>query len=57
MAVKKKDEEYRCNTCGNLVVVIKAGGGTLACCNKEMVKTEPGEYTWKDTDLPDADGG
>jgi desulfoferrodoxin-like iron-binding protein len=40
MAVKKVDEKYRCSVCGNEVTVTKVGGGTLVCCDKEMVKLE-----------------
>ena len=29
---------YRCNTCGNIVAMIKTGGGTLTCCGQEMEK-------------------
>ncbi|MDD5568117.1 MAG: desulfoferrodoxin FeS4 iron-binding domain-containing protein [Candidatus Omnitrophica bacterium] len=38
MGVKKTGEKYRCNVCGNEVVVTKAGGGELVCCNKPMEK-------------------
>lgn len=27
---------YRCNTCGNIVEVIHAGGGQLVCCGQPM---------------------
>ncbi len=40
MAVKNIGESYQCNTCGNQVIVTKAGGGTLACCGEAMVKTD-----------------
>lgn len=36
MAVKKIGEKYRCNVCGNEVLVTKVGGGTLVCCGEEM---------------------
>lgn len=36
MAVKNVNEKYRCNVCGNEVVVSKAGGGTLVCCGQDM---------------------
>lgn len=29
---------YRCEKCGNLVGLIKNGGGTLVCCNQPMTK-------------------
>lgn len=40
MAVKNVGEKYRCSVCGNEVTVTKVGGGTLVCCDKEMVKLE-----------------
>jgi len=36
MPVKNEGEKYRCNICGNEVVVTKAGGGQLVCCGKPM---------------------
>jgi superoxide reductase len=27
---------YQCQVCGNMVEVIKDGGGTLSCCGQEM---------------------
>lgn len=36
MAVEKENEKYRCNVCGNEVVVTKVGGGTLVCCGEDM---------------------
>ncbi|MBT4511377.1 MAG: desulfoferrodoxin FeS4 iron-binding domain-containing protein [Chloroflexi bacterium] len=36
MAVKSEGEKYKCNICGNEVVVTKAGGGALVCCGKNM---------------------
>ena len=38
MAVEKVGEKYRCNVCGNEVVVTKVGGGTLVCCGQDMEK-------------------
>jgi superoxide reductase len=29
---------YRCEVCGNMVVLIKSGGGKLSCCGQEMTK-------------------
>ena len=29
---------YRCEKCGNVVALIKAGGGTLTCCGQAMTK-------------------
>jgi len=40
MSVKKEGEKYRCNKCGNEVVVTKAGGGILVCCGQDMEKIE-----------------
>jgi desulfoferrodoxin len=31
---------YRCNHCGNIVTLIKNGGGTLSCCGDSMTKLE-----------------
>jgi hypothetical protein len=31
MTVKKEGEKYRCNICGNEVVVTKVGGGRFMC--------------------------
>jgi desulfoferrodoxin-like iron-binding protein len=36
MAVKNVGEKYRCNVCGNEVVVSEVGGGILVCCEEEM---------------------
>jgi desulfoferrodoxin-like iron-binding protein len=41
VAVKNVNEKYRCNICGNEVIVTKAGGGTLVCCGEEMELIEP----------------
>ena len=40
MAVEKVGEKYRCNICGNEVVVTLVGGGTLVCCGEDMEKIE-----------------
>lgn len=29
---------YRCELCGNIVALLKAGGGTLTCCGQAMTK-------------------
>lgn len=42
MGVRNKGEKYRCIICGNEVMVTDVGGGTLMCCKKEMMLTEPG---------------
>lgn len=41
--VRNIHEKYRCNVCGNEVVVTKVGGGTLVCCGEDMQLTENGE--------------
>lgn len=33
-------EFYRCERCGNIVALIKKGGGTLTCCGQAMAKLE-----------------
>lgn len=35
----QKGEHYKCNICGNEVVVTTGGGGTLVCCGEPMEKT------------------
>lgn len=32
---------YRCNVCGNMVGLIRNGGGTLVCCGQNMEKLVP----------------
>jgi superoxide reductase len=39
MAIEKL-QTYKCSVCGNIVEVLHVGGGTLVCCNKEMVLLE-----------------
>lgn len=31
---------YRCELCGNLVALLKVGGGTLSCCGQNMTRLE-----------------
>jgi superoxide reductase len=31
---------YRCEKCGNIVALIKRGGGVLSCCGQAMTKLE-----------------
>jgi superoxide reductase len=31
---------YRCESCGNIVTLIKNGGGTISCCGETMTKLE-----------------
>ena len=40
MVVTRLDEKYKCNICGNEVVVTEVGGGTLVCCDEEMELVE-----------------
>jgi len=54
MAVEIVGERYRCNICGNEVVVTEVGGGTLVCCDQHMEKI--GLRTPDIINLPDADG-
>lgn len=35
-----KVEFYECKVCGNLVGLIRSGGGQLVCCDQPMVKLE-----------------
>lgn len=35
-AVETVGEKYRCNVCGNEVMVTEVGGGTLVCCGEDM---------------------
>lgn len=39
--MKAPVEFYRCELCGNIVGVIKNGGGKLVCCGQPMKKLEP----------------
>ena len=34
--VSKAGEVYRCDICGNVVVVKEVGGGELVCCGEPM---------------------
>ncbi len=54
MAVEKVGEKYRCNVCGNEVVVTEVGGGTLVCCGQDMERIEL--KTPEVINLPDAEG-
>ncbi len=40
MKVEKEGQRFRCNLCGNEVVVTKAGGGELICCGEPMELVE-----------------
>jgi superoxide reductase len=35
--MSKHNEIYKCNVCGNIVEVVHAGDGELACCGQPMV--------------------
>lgn len=39
--MKEKAIFYRCELCGNIVELVKDGGGELVCCGKPMTKLEP----------------
>ena len=54
MAVEKVGEKYKCNVCGNEVVVTEVGGGTLVCCGQDMERIEL--KTPEVINLPDAEG-
>jgi len=34
--VSKAGEVYKCEICGNIVIVKEAGGGELVCCGEPM---------------------
>lgn len=34
-------EFYRCEICGNIVTLLKNGGGELTCCGQAMTKLDP----------------
>jgi desulfoferrodoxin-like iron-binding protein len=36
----RKEERYRCDVCGQEVVVVKDGPGRLYCCGQPMVRVE-----------------
>lgn len=39
--MKERAVFYRCNVCGNIVEVVKNGGGPLVCCGKPMEALVP----------------
>src|SRR5450756_2459663 len=39
--MKKAVAFYVCEVCGNMVGLIRDGGGELVCCNEPMKKLEP----------------
>ena len=38
--VSKEGQIFRCDICGNVVVVKEAGGGELICCGEPMILEE-----------------
>ena len=32
-------EVYKCDVCGNTVMVVGASGGTMVCCGKPMISS------------------
>ncbi len=40
--VEKAGETYKCDICGNVVEIKKAGGGELVCCQKPMTRVVSG---------------
>ena len=40
MVTKKVGDKYRCNICGNEVILTKVGGGVLVCCGEPMESIE-----------------
>jgi desulfoferrodoxin-like iron-binding protein len=38
--VSKEGQIFKCEICGNVVVVKEAGGGELVCCGEPMVLEE-----------------
>jgi len=51
MAVQEINERYRCNICGNEVMVTAVGGGTLVCCGGEMEQQDTTIPTVNVTDI------
>jgi desulfoferrodoxin-like iron-binding protein len=35
--VSKEGQVFRCDICGNIVVVKEVGGGELVCCGEPMI--------------------
>ena len=40
MVTRKVGDKYRCNICGNEVILTKVGGGVLVCCGEPMERIE-----------------
>jgi len=39
----QKLQVYKCKVCGNMVEVVRAGGGTMVCCKQDMTLLKEGE--------------
>ena len=39
----EKSTVHRCDNCGAIITVLKAGEGSLNCCDKTMVNVTPDE--------------
>ena len=52
MSVKNIGEKYRCNICGNQVIVTKVGGGVLVCCGQNMQLLGSHEQKSPDDEIP-----
>ena len=52
MAVAANGEHYKCNVCGNEVIVTKVGGGALVCCGQEMELMHVHEQKLPDDEIP-----
>lgn len=51
--VQKKGEIYKCSVCGNMVEVLRVGGGELVCCGKPMeLQTENTVEASREKHLP-----
>jgi len=49
----KRRQVYRCNVCGNIVVVLVPGAGTLVCCGQPMeLLAEKTEDVGKEKHVP-----
>jgi len=49
----EKLQVYRCNVCGNIVMVLHPGAGTLVCCNQPMqILEEKTEDVGKEKHVP-----
>lgn len=47
-------ELYHCNICGQMVLVVSEGAGTLVCCNQPMIQIQEkhGEEEGKEKHIP-----